>query len=512
MQSYFKDIYPFLCHKHPNQKIYLISDHHFFHSNIIKYQRPFFNDIFSMNQFIIKKHNEVVGKDDVVLFLGDFSFRKNEIKGLLKQMNGKKYLILGNHDNDTLSHNYSDLGFECVFTVPVKMNEDFLSHYPLNSEEFQDINSQLLRKEFFSSSGINYHGHIHYDKSEDKRFINVSCEMQDYKPFLWGNTKQVTEDKKPWIIDNPDLFQKILEQVYQKYQLPFHLVLLDYFYSILLDSISRFANEIFIYGSYPLYKKYRFISNFSDLDVCLIYQENMSKNKNMKCLQQMFHVAFSFINQIANIDLKIDKKMRNIGIFQLCYKNPYGNEVKTYFDSNLVPLNIYCDNDFVFVNEKSVMEEYLLLQKEYSNYRFPNYQAQFLTPTGDMANLILQILFQQDFLEKKQLAIKKLKWVYRMSKNESVNYEQLENTLIRFFIRNVFFFYTMNRRKDFECFQEKLPYLEAFLKIMPNDFSYVIANIFNCPNSMFSSFYNEMIHADFDSIPNKAQELIRTLK
>ena len=63
--SFCQDIYPMLCKKFPNRKIYLISDHHFYHDKIIKYSR---------NQYIIDSHNEIVNEDDIVIFLGDFCF------------------------------------------------------------------------------------------------------------------------------------------------------------------------------------------------------------------------------------------------------------------------------------------------------------------------------------------------------------------------------------------------------------------------------------------------------
>ena len=70
--SFYKDIYTLLSKKHPNRKIYVISDHHFFHSNIIQYKRPNFDNVFQMNEHIIKLHNKTIGSDDVVIFLGDF--------------------------------------------------------------------------------------------------------------------------------------------------------------------------------------------------------------------------------------------------------------------------------------------------------------------------------------------------------------------------------------------------------------------------------------------------------
>ena len=73
--GYFKDISDSLARKYPDKKVYVISDHHFDHKNIITHTR---NNIFDsnnlddsvnkMNDYIITNHNEAVGDDDIVIF------------------------------------------------------------------------------------------------------------------------------------------------------------------------------------------------------------------------------------------------------------------------------------------------------------------------------------------------------------------------------------------------------------------------------------------------------------
>lgn len=48
----------------------------------------------------IKKWNEVVGKDDTVIYAGDFvdSTDKNDLLDVRRQLNGKIILVKGNHD------------------------------------------------------------------------------------------------------------------------------------------------------------------------------------------------------------------------------------------------------------------------------------------------------------------------------------------------------------------------------------------------------------------------------
>ena len=84
-------------------RILFIGDTHFNHKNIIEYtsRTRWFEpkDTMSMESEIILRWNEVVKPEDIVYHLGDFAFGdQEEIKRLVKQLNGKIRLILGNHD------------------------------------------------------------------------------------------------------------------------------------------------------------------------------------------------------------------------------------------------------------------------------------------------------------------------------------------------------------------------------------------------------------------------------
>ena len=55
-----------------------------------------------MNTTLINNWNEVVSSNDIVFILGDFCFdQKTQWVKFLKKLNGKKYLVQGNHDRDT---------------------------------------------------------------------------------------------------------------------------------------------------------------------------------------------------------------------------------------------------------------------------------------------------------------------------------------------------------------------------------------------------------------------------
>jgi calcineurin-like phosphoesterase family protein len=81
--------------------IFFTSDTHFGHKNIIKYSNRPFSSVEEMNRIIIENWNKVVNQKDDIYHLGDFGLTNtNEIVKILKRLNGKKYLIRGNHDKE----------------------------------------------------------------------------------------------------------------------------------------------------------------------------------------------------------------------------------------------------------------------------------------------------------------------------------------------------------------------------------------------------------------------------
>lgn len=99
---------------------FVVADLHFGHENIIKYEsRPFAN-VEEMNVRLIELWNSTVGNDDLVYVLGDFTLsrRIDVIKNLVSSLNGRKILIMGNHDTRK-SKDYVECGFEAATRKPM---------------------------------------------------------------------------------------------------------------------------------------------------------------------------------------------------------------------------------------------------------------------------------------------------------------------------------------------------------------------------------------------------------
>lgn len=78
--------------------IWLSSDHHIFHTNVIKFCGRSYNSVEEMNEALVLNWNSVVKPEDTVYCLGDFSMAARPVETFTPRLMGKKFLVPGNHD------------------------------------------------------------------------------------------------------------------------------------------------------------------------------------------------------------------------------------------------------------------------------------------------------------------------------------------------------------------------------------------------------------------------------
>lgn len=133
-------------------KIWITSDLHLNHTNIIKYCNRPYNSVTAMNEGIIHYWNLLIDNDDIVIFLGDLCFAKTsqaaeDTKYWASRLNGKKIIVKGNHDFKKLK--YTSLGFCAEFYEEWSFGRFLFCHNPYNIEEW------------FKKYDIICYGHLH---------------------------------------------------------------------------------------------------------------------------------------------------------------------------------------------------------------------------------------------------------------------------------------------------------------------------------------------------------------
>ena len=184
------------------EKIFITSDLHLFHKNIIKYvNRPFDfspEGCSKMNETLLKNFDELP-EDCLIWNLGDVILNRNVLQEKTSaviwrmKQNRKMNLILGNHDKqckkdkaETFIDYFTKSGFDMVFNKPIIFNNKYIfSHEPVFIPQ--------------GSNFINIHGHTHnrfvtedfflskYNKSfpkmkvNPKNYINVCMDANNFE-------------------------------------------------------------------------------------------------------------------------------------------------------------------------------------------------------------------------------------------------------------------------------------------------------------------------------------------
>jgi len=161
--------------------IWFISDTHFQHTNILKYSKSraaLFNNTKQMDEVLIDNWNKTIKPEDKVYHLGDVTFgdKLYYADNIHPRLNGKKRLIVGNHD--PIPFFVERRLFEKVMLWRVFNDPEYpflFSHVPVFQKDIDGRTKQ--------PNGVNVHGHIHDEKSPTKNHFCVCVEQTNFKPI-----------------------------------------------------------------------------------------------------------------------------------------------------------------------------------------------------------------------------------------------------------------------------------------------------------------------------------------
>lgn len=185
-----------------NQNIWFASDYHFSHANVIKYDNRPFSDVQEMNHTLIENWNNLVDKNDTVIYLGDLCFDRSgdTTKSIVDQLNGKIHFVLGNHDKEkdikklNRFESVSDYINLSVLDTdnPRKYQGIMIMHYP------------ILSWDKAHHAEWHLHGHCHgslmndpeYSWYYERKVLDVGCNMTNYKPLSYSEIKEIMSNKE----------------------------------------------------------------------------------------------------------------------------------------------------------------------------------------------------------------------------------------------------------------------------------------------------------------------------
>lgn len=170
---------------------YFTADTHFGHGNIIKYcNRPFAN-AYEMDDALVKNWNAVVGPEDTVYHLGDFSFGPPE--SYLPRLNGHIHFVFGNHDKamrhtrQTTRWNHKVTWLPDLAEVTVEGQKIVLCHYAM----------RVWNKSHHGTWHLYGHSHGSLPDDPNACSIDVGVDVHGYRPIAFDEVS-IYMAKKDW--------------------------------------------------------------------------------------------------------------------------------------------------------------------------------------------------------------------------------------------------------------------------------------------------------------------------
>lgn len=168
---------------------YYIADCHFFHAVLnVAMDKRGFDTVEEMNEVMIERWNQKVRKNDEVVILGDFSWGKGEeTNEVLRRLNGKLFLIQGNHDRFLKDKSFNLDRFEWVKQYAELSDEGrkvILSHYPMPFYNYQyRLDDQGKPKSYM------LYGHVH-DTPDEQLMLKIQKLIEETEVDAVGGGKR----------------------------------------------------------------------------------------------------------------------------------------------------------------------------------------------------------------------------------------------------------------------------------------------------------------------------------
>ena len=191
---------------------YYISDLHFDHTNVIKFDNRPFKDVEEMNNTIINNWNNVVKGGDIVYALGDVLFGdENRFNEIVNKLNGQIVLVKGNHDRLQFNKLNKRKVIKIVDYLEIKDTAFGKSYKVYMSHYFMPLFSKHRNE-----NCVHLYGHVHNSDewefckevtklaqeryNSKSKIFNVGC-MLDYMNYTPRTLEQILKNGEQKMVD-----------------------------------------------------------------------------------------------------------------------------------------------------------------------------------------------------------------------------------------------------------------------------------------------------------------------
>lgn len=174
------------------KNLWFVSDTHFNHAKLTKNCPEHFESCRKyattdeMNIDIVEQWNKFIGKDDTVIFVGDYGLNipiaqiTDHFKDMMfNKLNGHKLFICGNHDKKIRKMTENEIDWHSQYRFKYKGKNYCVQHYDFNEMPTDTTNVDVF-----------VHGHTHssctlstFDTADGQKYIqNCVCWDAWYRP------------------------------------------------------------------------------------------------------------------------------------------------------------------------------------------------------------------------------------------------------------------------------------------------------------------------------------------
>ena len=183
--------------------IFLTSDTHFYHEKILSYTKRPWKSLPEMHEGLIQNYNKEVSEEDETYFIGDVMMggkkdMPQRMEQIFNRLNGKKYLVRGNHDRNADQEWFSKHFVWVKDYYELRASKHVmlvLSHYP------------LLSWHGMGRGTIQTHGHCHSNidqvNLQTRRIdVGVDAMYSDFAPISVDRILKIMEHRKTEFVDH----------------------------------------------------------------------------------------------------------------------------------------------------------------------------------------------------------------------------------------------------------------------------------------------------------------------